>query len=228
MADSVLVLENVKKSYASPDGGAVEILKNIELSIERGSAVSIVGHSGCGKSTLLSAAALLLSIDGGHIIYSGEDTSYMNDKRIAELRQNSMGFIFQSSLLLEDFTAAENVAMPLLIKGMGRRESIARAEECLGRMGLSDRSSYKPAMLSGGERQRTAIARAIVTDPLIIFADEPTGALDEESAALAETLLLSAVKDKGLSMLLVTHNRQFAAECDHSYLLKSGVLDEIE
>ncbi len=226
MADSVLRLENVSKAYSSPDGSTVEILKDIDLSIEMGSSVSIVGQSGCGKSTLLACAALLLSSDGGRIIYNGEDVRYLDDRALSELRRNSMGFVFQSSLLLEDFTALENVAMPLLIKGIKKRDAYRRAEEYLALMKIDDRASYKPVLLSGGERQRTAIARAIVSEPSIIFADEPTGALDEESASLVESLLLSAVKEKGLSMMLVTHNNQFAMKCDHSYLLKSGVLNE--
>ncbi len=226
MADSVLRLENVSKAYSSPDGSTVEILKDIDLSIEMGSSVSIVGQSGCGKSTLLACAALLLSSDGGRIIYNGDDVRYLDDRALSELRRNSMGFVFQSSLLLEDFTALENVAMPLLIKGIKKRDAYRRAEEYLALMKIDDRASYKPVLLSGGERQRTAIARAIVSEPSIIFADEPTGALDEESASLVESLLLSAVKEKGLSMMLVTHNNQFAMKCDHSYLLKSGVLNE--
>ena len=226
MADSVLRLENVSKAYVSPDGSPVEILKDITLSIEKGSSVSIVGQSGCGKSTLLACAALLLSYDSGRILYNGIDVVSMDNRALSELRRSAMGFVFQSSLLLEDFTAIENVAMPLLIKGMRKRDAFRKAEEYLALMKIEERAQYKPVLLSGGERQRTAIARAIVSEPSIIFADEPTGALDEESAELAENLLLSAVKEKGLSMMLVTHNNQFAMKCDHSYLLKSGVLNE--
>jgi len=224
MDDIVLKLEHIRKVFPSPSGDELEILKDIDLEIRRGEAVSIVGQSGSGKSTLLSIAALLLSRDEGNVLYNGRNISNLKEKEIASIRSESMGFVFQSSLLLEDFSALENVAMPLMIQRMNKRSAFNKAAEYLSLMGLVNRSSHRPYELSGGERQRVAIARALVTAPAIIFADEPTGALDEASAANVEALLLNAIKDKNLSMLLVTHNLSFARKCDRCLTLRSGVL----
>lgn len=224
MDDIVLKLEHIRKVFPSPSGDELEILKDIDLEIRRGEAVSIVGQSGSGKSTLLSIAALLLSRDEGNVFYNGRNISNLKEKEIASIRSESMGFVFQSSLLLEDFSALENVAMPLMIQRMDKRSAFNKAAEYLSLMGLVNRSSHRPYELSGGERQRVAIARALVTAPAIIFADEPTGALDEASAANVEALLLNAIKDKNLSMLLVTHNLSFARKCDRCLTLRSGVL----
>lgn len=224
MDDIVLKLEHIRKVFPSPSGDELEILKDIDLEIRRGEAVSIVGQSGSGKSTLLSIAALLLSPDEGNVLYNGRNISNLKEKEIASIRSESMGFVFQSSLLLEDFSALENVAMPLMIQRMDKRSAFNKAAEYLSLMGLVNRSSHRPYELSGGERQRVAIARALVTAPAIIFADEPTGALDEASAANVEALLMNAIKDKNLSMLLVTHNLSFARKCDRCLTLRSGVL----
>ncbi len=224
MDDVVLNLEHIRKVFPSPSGDALEILKDINLEVRRGEAVSIVGQSGSGKSTLLSIAALLLSHDGGNVLYNDRDIANLNEKEIAGIRSKSMGFVFQSSLLLEDFSALENVAMPLMIQRHDKKSAFKKAMEYLSLMGLENRASHRPKELSGGERQRVAIARALVTAPDIIFADEPTGALDESSASNVESLLLNAIKDKNLSMLLVTHNLSFAKKCDRCLILKSGVL----
>lgn len=226
MAETILTLKDIRKTFPSPDGERLEILKAINLEIKRGESVAIVGQSGSGKSTLLGISALLLSPDSGEILYDGENALDVRGKELSLLRSKKMGFIFQSSLLLEDFSALENVAMPLMIQGYDKKESFKRAEEYLSLMDLSSRSSHRPALLSGGERQRVAIARALAPNPSMIFADEPTGALDEESAKNVETLLLSAIKEKNLSLLLVTHNLSFARKCDRCLTLKSGVLDE--
>lgn len=226
MAETILTLKDIRKTFPSPDGERLEILKAINLEIKRGESVAIVGQSGSGKSTLLGISALLLSPDSGEILYDGENALDVRDKELSLLRSKKMGFIFQSSLLLEDFSALENVAMPLMIQGYDKKESFKRAEEYLSLMDLSSRSSHRPALLSGGERQRVAIARALAPNPSMIFADEPTGALDEESAKNVEALLLSAIKEKNLSLLLVTHNLSFARKCDRCLTLKSGVLDE--
>ena len=226
MAETILTLKDIRKTFPSPDGERLEILKAINLEIKRGESVAIVGQSGSGKSTLLGISALLLSPDSGEILYDGENALDVRGKELSLLRSKKMGFIFQSSLLLEDFSALENVAMPLMIQGYDKKESFKRAEEYLSLMDLSSRSSHRPALLSGGERQRVAIARALAPNPSMIFADEPTGALDEESAKNVEALLLSAIKEKNLSLLLVTHNLSFARKCDRCLTLKSGVLDE--
>ena len=220
----LLRLEGISKSFPAPDGSPVEILSGLDLSLEEGEVISIVGRSGSGKSTLLSIAALLLSPDGGRILYGGQDTSSLTAREVSSLRSRSMGFIFQSSILLEDFSALENVAMPLLIQSKGRREAFSAAERRLEKVGLSERMGYRPGQLSGGERQRVAIARALSPSPSVVFADEPTGSLDERSAADIESLLLSAVRSEGLGMIIVTHDRNLAERADRMLLLSEGRL----
>lgn len=222
----ILRLENIRKSYPSPDGDSLVILSSVNLSLNDGETVSVIGRSGSGKSTLLAVAALLSQPDSGDILYRGESILALDDKRKAEMRQKNLGFIFQSSLLLADFSALENTAMPLMISGMRKREAFERASEILDTLGLKERKNHRPSALSGGERQRTAVARALVTSPDIVFADEPTGALDEKSAAEVEEMLLDAVRKGGHSMLLVTHNPDFASRADRMLTLSGGILHE--
>ena len=222
----ILRLENIRKSYLSPDGDSLVILSSVNLSLNEGETVSVIGRSGSGKSTLLAVAALLSQPDSGDILYRGESILALDDKRKAEMRQKNLGFIFQSSLLLADFSALENTAMPLMISGMRKREAFERASEILDTLGLKERKNHRPSALSGGERQRTAVARALVTSPDIVFADEPTGALDEKSAAEVEEMLLDAVRKGGHSMLLVTHNPDFASRADRVLTLSGGTLHE--
>ena len=222
----ILRLENIRKSYPSPNGDSLVILSSVNLSLNEGETVSVIGRSGSGKSTLLAVAALLSQPDSGNILYRGESILALDDKRKAEMRQKNLGFIFQSSLLLADFSALENTAMPLMISGIRKREAFERASEILDTLGLKERKNHRPSALSGGERQRTAVARALVTSPDIVFADEPTGALDEKSAAEVEEMLLDAVRKGGHSMLLVTHNPDFASRADRMLTLSGGILHE--
>ena len=222
----ILRLENIRKSYPSPNGDSLVILSSVNLSLNDGETVSVIGRSGSGKSTLLAVAALLSQPDSGDILYRGGSILALDDKRKAEMRQKNLGFIFQSSLLLADFSALENTAMPLMISGMRKREAFERASEILDTLGLKERKNHRPSALSGGERQRTAVARALVTSPDIVFADEPTGALDEKSAAEVEEMLLDAVRKGGHSMLLVTHNSDFASRADRMLTLSGGILHE--
>lgn len=226
MSDDLLRLEDIRKSFPSPDGkGEVRILEGVDLSLKKGEVISIVGQSGSGKSTLLSVAALLTDINEGKIFYSGKDVASLSEKEIALLRSKTMGFVFQSSLLLEDFSALENIAMPLMIQGMKKKDAMDKANEFLTLVGLEDRSGHRPKALSGGERQRIAIARALSTSPDIIFADEPTGSLDEKNAEVVENMLLDSVRMKGSGLILVTHNTEFAAKADRIYTLKGGKLE---
>lgn len=219
MADDILRLEHIYKSYHVADGN-LSILEDVSLSISSGEIVAIVGQSGSGKSTLLSIAALLLSKDRGKIFYNGVDSDTISKHDIEKMRNSYMGFVFQSSMLLEDFSALENVAFPLLIQGRNKADAYKRAEELLALVSLSDRLSHRPARLSGGEKQRVAIARALSASPSIIFADEPTGALDEASAQNVSKLLFDVVRKEGKGMLLVTHNKELAASCDKILSLK--------
>lgn len=223
MKDEVLRLEAVYKSYDVP-GGKLHILNGTDLSVGKGEIISIRGRSGSGKSTLLSVAALLLSADSGRILYSGKDTAALSGKEIEELRLRKMGFVFQAATLLDDFSAEENAAMPLLIAGERKKDAIRRADELLEALSVSDRKDHRPAELSGGERQRVAIARALALSPDIIFADEPTGSLDEKTALDVESLMLESVRFSGSSLVYVTHNSDFAMKADRALVLKEGVL----
>ena len=218
MNDEIFRLENVGKSFQMA-AEKLEILKDINLSVKKGESVSIVGKSGSGKSTLLSVAALIDRPTCGSVIYSGRDCSCLKDSELSHLRASVMGFVFQNSLLLEDFSALENVMFPLLNLKKSRKMAKETAEVMLESLGLGERMNHRPSQMSGGERQRTAIARALVTSPDVIFADEPTGALDEDSAAFIENLLLSAARERGAALVLVTHNPSFASRCTTSYTL---------
>ncbi len=218
---SLLELKGIEKSFPVPHGQHLLILEHVDFFLNAGESVAIQGKSGSGKSTLLSIAALLDLPTAGSVLYHGSSCEKLNDKELSKLRQNSMGFVFQNSFLLEDFSALENVALPLMIKGIKKKDATLQAKELLSELGLCDRLKHRPKELSGGERQRVAIARALIGSGEIIFADEPTGALDEENAALVEDLLLSVSKSKGKALLLVTHNPNFASRCDKTYILEN-------
>lgn len=220
----LLRLDDIWKSYSTPSGGEITILKGVDLTLSEGEIVSIVGKSGSGKSTLLSIAALLMPPDRGEISYSGRSASALSEREVQKMRGKAMGFVFQSSILLEDFSALENVAMPLLIQKEERKKAFMEAERLLGLVGLDDRRDYRPRMLSGGERQRVAIARALVSSPLVIFADEPTGSLDEESAKDIESLMFSAVRKERRCLVVVTHDGEFASHADRMLTLSEGRL----
>lgn len=204
--------------------GEITILSNIDLGVVQGQSTAIIGKSGSGKSTLLHIAGGLDSPSEGKVLCNGTDFSTLDDRHRSALRNLHIGFIFQSNLLLEDFTALENVMAPALIAGKKEKECKDRAVELLNRLGLADRMNHVPGKLSGGEKQRVAICRALMNSPEVILADEPTGALDEENAGEVEQLLLDLVREEGRSLLLVTHNQDFAYRCDNVYLLKNHVL----
>ena len=170
--------------------------------------------------------ALLSPKDGGKIYYEGVDTDVLKEKDLPKLRNEKMGFVFQNSMLLEDFSALENVAMPLMIKGEKKKAAFEKAEEYLKMVGIEERKNHRPNKLSGGERQRTAIARALITEPSVVFADEPTGSLDEKTSRVIEELLIESVKKTNRGLILVTHNPLFAAKADKVYVLSGGVLNE--
>ncbi len=219
MSKEVIFLENISKNFSNREGEELEILKNINLSIREGDSISISGKSGCGKSTLLQLASLIEKPTSGKVFVKGKDTSSLKERDLTGIRRSVMGFVFQNSLLLEDFNALENVAFPLLNSGKSKKDSFLIAGEMLESLGMKERITHRPSQLSGGERQRVAIARALVAEPEVIFADEPTGALDEDTAANIEELLLSAVKDRNMALVLVTHNPLFAQRCAIRYRL---------
>ena len=227
MSNELLRVENLSKSYPSEEkGGKLVILEDINLLLKQGETIAITGKSGCGKSTLLSLLALLSPKDGGKIYYEGMDTDQIKDRDRARLRNEKMGFVFQNSMLLEDFSALENVAMPLMIKGEKKKIALEKAQEYLNMVGIEERKNHRPIKLSGGERQRTSIARALITEPSVIFADEPTGSLDEKTSRVIEELLIDSVKKTKRGLILVTHNPLFASRADKVFVLSNGVLNE--
>ena len=217
---SILRLENISKHFIMPDKKSkLEILSDINLTIEKGESISIIGKSGSGKSTLLSIAALIDSPSSGQIYLEDEAISNFSDSYLASLRRSKMGFVFQNSMLLEDFNARENIAFPLRLLKKSKTEINTRVDELLELLELTDRANHRVYEMSGGERQRVAIARAISAKPSLIFADEPTGALDEETSLIIEKTLLSLVSSSSSSLVLVTHNNAFAKLCDRCITL---------
>ena len=216
-------LVSITKRFKAAEKGndEITILQDLNLSIVQGQSTAIIGKSGSGKSTLLHIAGGLDSPTEGKVICSGTDFATLDDKRRSVLRNRHIGFIFQANLLLEDFSALENVMAPALISGVKAKDCRDRAVELLERLSLADRMDHVPGKLSGGEKQRVAICRALMNRPEVILADEPTGALDEENASEVENLLLDLVREEGRSLLLVTHNQDFAFKCDNVYLLKN-------
>lgn len=215
----------VKRFKATEKGeGEITILNGIDLCIKQGESTAIIGKSGSGKSTLLHIAGGLDAPSAGNVLCNGVDFATLDDKKRSELRNLHVGFIFQSNLLLEDFTALENVMAPAMIAGKKIIDCRPRALSLLEKLGLTDRISHLPSQLSGGEKQRVAICRALMNKPEVIMADEPTGALDEENAQEVENILLDLVKEEGRSLLLVTHNQEFAFKCDNVYQLRNHLL----
>jgi lipoprotein-releasing system ATP-binding protein len=229
-SNEILRLKGVCKSFpATARGGEpIEILDSIDLTLSPATSIAITGKSGSGKSTLLQISAGLLSCEKGAVLFDGKKLNTLNDAQLSRIRSNSMGFIFQSSLLLDDFTALENVAVPAMIMGVGKKQAREKALHLLESVGLSDRLDHKSDQLSGGERQRVAIARALVNEPLILFADEPTGSLDERNAAFIEDMLFQLVDENQVALMLITHNTPFASRCDRVYRLHNRTMEVIK
>ncbi len=199
-----------------------EALRGITLQFRRGEFASIVGPSGSGKSTLLYLLSGLEKPTSGRVEFDGVDLTTLNERALAEFRNRRMGFVFQFHFLLPEFTATENVAMPLLIAGVNRKEALDKAAELLKRFGLGHRLRHYPSQLSGGEQQRVAIARALVNDPDILFCDEPTGMLDSKNAQALYELLREVNAERGQTILVVTHEREFAQRTDRIIQLQDG------
>lgn len=204
--------------------GSLEVLKGIDLMIEKGEIVAIVGASGAGKTTLLQIIGTLDAADKGEVIIGGNALSNLNDRDLGRFRNQEIGFIFQFHHLLPEFTALENVCMPAFINRRGRKESERHGMELLEFMGIADRHHHKPSELSGGEAQRVAVARALINNPSVILADEPSGNLDSQNARDLHNLFFDLRKNFNQTIVIVTHNEELATMSDRTLVMKDGVI----
>jgi lipoprotein-releasing system ATP-binding protein len=221
---ALLEARGVRKVFAGGDGQPLEVLRAVEFEVRRGEFVAIVGSSGAGKSTLLHLLGALDRPSGGDIWLDGSRYADLDANALAELRNGRLGFVFQFHHLLREFSALENVMMPLLIGGMGQRQARSRAEELLSLVGLAGRMAHRPAELSGGEQQRCAVARALVRDPSLVLADEPSGNLDHANADRLHEVFFRLAREYETAVVVVTHNRQLAGRADRILMLEEGRL----
>jgi lipoprotein-releasing system ATP-binding protein len=227
MSTALVIASNVKKSFLHM-GRTLEVLRGIDLNIFDGEVVGIVGQSGAGKSTLLHCIGTLDVPTSGSIKLAGEELTLMSGSRLADIRNRTIGFVFQFHHLLPEFNALENVLMPGLIQGRSRRDLEPKARALLEEVGLKDRSLHRPGELSGGEQQRVALARALVLEPKLILADEPTGNLDSGTSAQIHDLFFSINKQRGTTIVVVTHNLALAASMPRIVTLKDGRVEKDE
>jgi lipoprotein-releasing system ATP-binding protein len=221
---AAIKLDNVQRRFKQA-GGELEVLRGASLTVNAGECVALIGPSGAGKSTLLHIAGLLERPDGGDVILAGKPCGKMNDAERTAMRGRYLGFVYQFHYLLPEFSAIENVMIPMMIEGETRAKARARARELLASVGLAPRETHRPARLSGGEQQRVAIVRAIANRPHVLFADEPTGNLDPSTADAVFAELLKLVRTTGLAALIATHNPEIAQRMDRTVILRNGVLE---
>ena len=210
---------NIRKSYEN-----LEVLKGVDVEIETGEIVSIVGASGAGKTTFLQILGTLDKSDGGSVIIDGENVTQLGKKALAKFRNEKLGFVFQFHHLLPEFTALENVSLPGLIGKRNKKEVENRATELLELLGLGDRLNHKPSQLSGGEQQRVSVARSLINNPKVIFADEPSGNLDSENAQDLHELFFRLRDELNQTFVIVTHNNELADMADRKLVMKDGVI----
>ncbi|MEO1154835.1 MAG: ABC transporter ATP-binding protein [Pseudomonadota bacterium] len=226
MSDAALRLAGISKAYNRGKPTEVDVLRGVDLTVARGEVVALVAPSGAGKSTLLHIAGLLDSADGGTVEIAGEDLTRRSDRRRTEARRDQVGFVYQFHHLLPEFTAAENIVLPQLANGVAAGAAQARAEDLLGRVGLSERVRHRPAEMSGGEQQRVAFCRAMANAPGLLLADEPTGNLDPATSDVVFGVLMDLVRETGLGAVIATHNPGLAARMDRVVRLEGGVLSQ--
>lgn len=217
----MIELQGIRKSF-----GDLEVLKGIDLSVNKREVISIVGPSGAGKTTLLQVLGTLYRPDAGSILFNGTDLSALGKKVLARFRNEHIGFIFQFHQLLPEFTALENVFIPALIARKSEKKARERAAELLNFLGLSERAHHKPSELSGGEQQRVAVARALMNEPDVILADEPSGSLDSRNKAELHKLFFNLRDQLGQTFIIVTHDEELAATTDRTIHLKDGKIDD--
>jgi len=215
----MVVAENIHKSF-----GKVEVLKGIDLQVNEQEIVSIAGASGAGKSTLLQILGTIEKPDNGRIIIDGVEVNRLKDKELSAFRNKKIGFVFQFHHLLPEFTALENICIPAFIAGKSRKEAETRANELLDFIHLNARAGHKPAELSGGEQQRVAVARALMNNPSVVFADEPSGNLDSAASEDLHRLFFDLRSDFGQTFVIVTHNKVLAAMADRQFFIKDGII----
>ncbi|WP_395727056.1 ABC transporter ATP-binding protein [Nakamurella sp.] len=217
MSEILLAAMDVHRSF-----GPTEALRGADLTVEAGEIVSVIGPSGSGKSTLLHCAAGILPVDSGTVTFDGVDLSTLSDRERSRLRLSEFGFVFQFGRLIPELTCRDNVAVPLRLSGRGRRDARAIADEWLGRLAVDDVADRRPGEASGGQAQRVALACALATEPRVIFADEPTGALDSMQGEAVMRLLTTTVRHTGAALVLVTHEPRIAAYADREVLVRDG------
>ena len=219
----MIEIQHINKSY-----GSLQVLRDINAKIDRSEIVGIVGPSGAGKSTLLQIAGTLDRPDSGTITYDGVDVSTLSERRLAAFRNKNIGFVFQFHQLLPEFTALESGAIPALIKGANRKDAFARDRQLTDCLGLGERTDHKPAELSGGEKQRISVARALMNQPDVIFADEPSGSLDSKNKQDLPQLFFDLREELHQTFVIVTHDETLAANCDRILHMRDGVIVELE
>ena len=216
----MIEIENINKSY-----GSLQVLRDVCVDIHQGEVVSIVGPSGAGKTTLLQIMGTLDKPDSGSIVFNGTDVLKLKGRELAHFRNRNIGFVFQFHQLLPEFTALENVAMPALLGGTKQSEAYKRAGELLQYMGLSERINHKPAQLSGGESQRVAVARALINNPSVILADEPSGSLDSQNKRELHDLFFRLRSEMNQTFVIVTHDEQLAQQADRVLHMRDGAIE---
>ncbi|WP_203294385.1 ABC transporter ATP-binding protein [Maricaulis parjimensis] len=227
MSKPVLELVSIERTYVT-EAATLNVLRGADLVLQPGEIVGLVGPSGSGKSSLLHAAGLLERPDAGEVIVAGQATSGLNDRDRTAIRRRDIGFVYQFHHLLPEFDARENIVLPQLIAGVKRAAAIARADELLAMLGLTDRATHQPSQLSGGEQQRVAIGRALANDPRVLLADEPTGNLDPDTSATVFDAFRETVRKAGAAALVATHNHDLAARMDRVVTFADGVLTPYE
>ncbi|HNI63381.1 MAG TPA: ABC transporter ATP-binding protein, partial [Agitococcus sp.] len=223
MANSVLVLEKLNRIYGEGEAQN-HVLKDISFSLQQGEFTALIGQSGSGKSTLLNLIGLLEQPSSGELYLTGQQISQLHEQERTRLRNHALGFVFQFHHLLSAFTAIENVMMPMKIRGIADKQLKARAQELLAKVGLEKYAHRYPTQLSGGQQQRVAIVRALMAQPALVLADEPTGNLDSQTADSIFSLLRQINQEDGTAFLIVTHDVNLATRCDQQLVLKDGVL----
>jgi lipoprotein-releasing system ATP-binding protein len=224
--EPAVFLHAIERRYLQGTG-TLDILKSAELAVWSGQSVALIAPSGTGKSTLLHVAGLLEHPDAGEVYVDGTATSSLSDAERTRIRRTEIGFVYQQHRLLPEFTAAENVMLPQMIRGLSKKEAHKRADELLGYLGLGERLDHRPSQLSGGEQQRVAIARAVANAPRVLLADEPTGNLDPKTAGHVFSALSQLVKASGLAAVIATHNMDLAQRMDRRVTLQDGKVVEV-